>query len=358
MSQIESAIKLAREHLDASAPESAIQTLMPLVETNDSNITLLQVLGEAFLEYGDTEQAYNLFIKASELDPTGSQGGMEKFLWLGQIVGGRSGEVWFQKGMELLRSEISKKEQEFSSINDKAGQQQRLEQLKIEVAFLKRKLCEALCGVIEIWMTDLCMEPEAESKCDGLITESLLVDNTLAESWTVLGSIRISQQRNEEAVVALAKAWDLYKDELDPPTPSLLTLARYLVEMKQDEIAVECLQKIQDLDEAIVEVHYLEGFVNFNAYKAIVEKVGNLISDELNEEKKSYVADARMSFKKALHFMQFDENVDAEIKTHIEQMLNELASEPESEEIAAYTGDINEENLEDFIEDNEDEEMS
>ena len=61
-------------------------------------------------------------------------------------------------------------------------------------------------------MTDLCMEPEAESKCNELIDYSLqLDDNNNPESYSLLSSIRISQQRTQEAIEALLKSWELFK---------------------------------------------------------------------------------------------------------------------------------------------------
>ena len=46
-------------------------------------------------------------------------------------------------------------------------------------------------------MTDLCMEPEAESKCNELIDYSLqLDDNNNPESYSLLSSIRISTKNS------------------------------------------------------------------------------------------------------------------------------------------------------------------
>lgn len=58
------------------------------------------------------------------------------------------------------------------------------------------------------------MEPEAEQSCENLIADAMLVDPENPETWSVMGSIRISQQRNDDARSALVRSWDLYHDQL------------------------------------------------------------------------------------------------------------------------------------------------
>ena len=82
-----------------------------------------------------------------ELDPNGKVsedegGGAEKYLWLAQLCeeGGEESVRWFKFGTEVLRRDIARAEenQDAAMVEEK-----------------KRKLVGALCGIVEVYMTDL-----------------------------------------------------------------------------------------------------------------------------------------------------------------------------------------------------------
>lgn len=108
----------------------------------------LSLLAEINLELGDADASRSYFLKAVTLDPQGEVseeegGGVEKFLWLAQLCeeGGEESVRWFQRGAEVLRRAIAGLEA--------AG-------MKGEgVEEKKRKLVGALCGIVEVYMTDL-----------------------------------------------------------------------------------------------------------------------------------------------------------------------------------------------------------
>lgn len=87
-------------------------------------------------------------MKAVTLDPQGEiseeeGGGVEKFLWLAQLCeeGGEESVRWFQRGVEVLNREIAGLE----AVGMKGdGAEEK-----------KRKLVGALCGIVEVYMTDL-----------------------------------------------------------------------------------------------------------------------------------------------------------------------------------------------------------
>ncbi|KAF5100155.1 hypothetical protein D0Z00_001362 [Geotrichum galactomycetum] len=310
-----------REFLDSSSPLECIGLLTPLLgqqnEAQPEYLAVYQLLGEAFLEAGDPQNAYELFSTCAQLDADGLQGGIEKFLWLGQLTGGRDGEVWYEKGIKGLKTEINN----LTSSNNNTSSIE--EELKLK----KVKLCEALCGMVEIWMTDLCMEPEAEARCEALITESLMVNDTHPESWSVLGSIRISQQRNDDARSALQKSWDLYhaqiaatESDLDYAQllPALIRLAQNMFEMQQLEQTVQVTAEINRLDDEIPEPYYLHGLARFELYK-------QLRAQNLPRKAARQVAGAREAWEHLLKLAQMDgENLDPELVPTVTEHLKEL----------------------------------
>lgn len=112
------------------------------------SLPALKLLAEINLELGDAEAARAYFLQAVDLDPEGEVaedegGGAEKFLWLAQLCeeGGEESVRWFERGAGVLRREITVAESE-------GGHQDVLEEKK-------KKLAGVLCGIIEVFMTDL-----------------------------------------------------------------------------------------------------------------------------------------------------------------------------------------------------------
>jgi len=123
----------------------------------------------------------------------------------------------------------------------------------------------ALCGVVEVYMTDLSWEDDAEQKCDALVTEATMVAPEVPEPWQTLASVRISQVRMEDARAALRRSLELWKDlppedEMVPDFPTRVSLARLLLEAGMEEEAIEVLERLVSEDDSSVEVWYLGGW--------------------------------------------------------------------------------------------------
>jgi hypothetical protein len=58
-------------------------------------------------------------------------------------------------------------------------------------------------------------DPAAENMCEGLLNTALQTDPGNAEALQSLASVRMSQQRPEDAKTCLEQAW-LYWKDLDP----------------------------------------------------------------------------------------------------------------------------------------------
>lgn len=101
-----------------------------------------------------------------------------------------------------------------------------------------------------------------------------------------MGSIRISQQKFNEACEAFSLAWELFekkKDEISNNLDSessganelvellqpLLSLAKMCIEVGLYEIALKVIGAVRDIDEDNIEGYYLEGFTTY-----MIAKVG------------------------------------------------------------------------------------
>lgn len=61
----------------------------------------------------------------------------------------------------------------------------------------------------------LSFEPDAEKTCEGLLNHALQVDPGNSEALQALASVRMSQERPDDAKACLEEAWSTWKD-LDP----------------------------------------------------------------------------------------------------------------------------------------------
>lgn len=142
-----------RQLLDNSEASQCVEFLVPILQQqeslndfenaaqSDSLLEVMQLGGEALLELGNPQDAYKLLEKAVQFDPQGERGGSEKFLWMGQLAGDRLGLQYYEKGIDILKKQINQ------AGNHKLNTD--------EVKFKRKKISDALCGMVEIWMTDL-----------------------------------------------------------------------------------------------------------------------------------------------------------------------------------------------------------
>lgn len=247
---ISAAVKPAKRALSLLGPES------------EEALPALNLLGEIHVELGEIDAARQYFLQAAAIDEDGTisevvGGGAEKFLWLAQLSeeGGQDSVDWFERGAVCLRIQI----------------QQLLDQKKLGKegeALLEektRKLTGALCAVVEVYMTDLSWEEEAEQKCEALVTEATMVAPGFPEPWQTLANVRISQERAEDARAALKRSLDLWRDlppesSVVPDFPTRVSLARLLMEADMDVDAIEVLERLVGEDDTSVEVWYLGGW--------------------------------------------------------------------------------------------------
>lgn len=136
--QTDAALSVAEQALESAPDNSPIHLFAE------------NTVAEIYVELGEIDVATEHFLRAVELDPEGTipesqGGGAEKFLWLAQLSeeGGADSVKWFEKGVSSLRHVI----QQLEGTNDPES--------KSVLEEKKRKMANALCGVSEIYMTDL-----------------------------------------------------------------------------------------------------------------------------------------------------------------------------------------------------------
>jgi len=77
-----------------------------------------------------------------------------------------------------------------------------------------RQLCRAYCSIAELYLTDLCYEPDAESQCESSLQSALALDdpNATPDALQAMANLRLSQEnRRIEAIDLILDAYNRMK---------------------------------------------------------------------------------------------------------------------------------------------------
>ena len=342
-------------------------------QTYSENPLFLTTLGEAYLETSDVESAFKVLSKACELDPIADKG-IEKFFHLGQIIGGENGVQLLEVGIarlikqaQILQSlstgEINNDENLDEGVKillQAYGSEEKISE------YIISKLTQGISAIIEIWMTDLCMLPQAEEECEkwSKTLSDMCFDNP--ETHSIIASVRISQQKLQDAINEINISWDLFQkkkqslediannpsnNNIDPDEVEmmyielyqpLIILAKYAIECGMFEIASNIASSARDINEEGVEAMYVEGFSNY--LEAI--RIQNNISEEnsinigrefenytlnknINEDDKSFefINASRLALSsavKSLHDRELAAQIDEELQSTIKSLLEKV----------------------------------
>lgn len=274
-SQPELALPLAEEALRRLEAESDhsndIDTLLQLAAQGQPTLPLtLNVYGEIQLSLGNLDTARQAFLRSTQIDPDGALISAEPYLWLAQLSepGGRDSIEYFIKATEVLRNEIDVLTD--TDVGSSAGRAASLTpEVEAVVSEKRAKLAEALCAMAEVYMTDLSWEDDAEARCEAYVTEAVAVcpEPLSAGALQTLASVRISQERLDDARQALKRSLEIWKDipvevesESRPDYATRVSLSRLLMEVEVETDAMRVLDELIREDDQSVESWYLGGW--------------------------------------------------------------------------------------------------
>ncbi|TFK27127.1 TPR-like protein [Coprinopsis marcescibilis] len=319
---IEALQEKAQELIIQCDYELAVKFVERILEQDPTNVEAKEMLGVSLLEMGELEQAKQVFESlipphpgAPAVPPPSAH------LYLAQLneEDPRLALQHFQSAVNILLAQLKGKER----ANDGNG--------KEDEAELKQNAVRALIGQVEIWMDpryDLCFEPEAEKTCEDLLNLAIQTDSDNPEALQALASVRMSQQRPEDAKQILEKAWGIWKDlDIDdprlPPIPTRLALVKLFLELALYAPALLVLHGVMASDDQDVEAWYLEGWCFYLMAEKAQEDGGSydgLTWQELAKDSRDCLETCRV-----LHRNQ--EHPDVPISEHVEELIAKLAAQ-------------------------------
>jgi len=356
----------ATAYLEAGDPETAAKIALVayehIGEKGRQAGAVLSLLGQIHVELGDVDAARAFFAAAVATDKDGSLpedigGGPEKFLWLAQLSedGGQDSVAWFERGAAALRSQIQSLTESLESRPLTRDAQEAV------IAEKRKRLAETLSAVVEVYMTDLSWEEDAEQRCEALITEATMLAPESAETWQTVANVRISQTRTEEAQEALKRSLGLWadlapEDPAVPPFPTRVSLARLLIEVEMERQAMEVAERLIAEDDRSVEVLYLGGYARY----LVGEKLKNQAQPSDDEAWKNSWRSSRKWLTQCLKVFGQEEYEDERLGEHAQDLLKsikgELGEQAEDGEDAWEDTDDDEDEWE-GLDDDEDTEM-
>jgi len=182
-------------------------------------------------------------------------------MYLGQISEGTDGANYFSKGLAVIQELLQ-------------GQN---EQDKLEE--LKGLYVQGLCSVCELYMTDLCFEPNAEQECEKCVEMAKqFYNNVPLDNWDInllqtLAHLRMCQCKPEEGkhlmqYVAkkvidegnrLKEATEHSYSDLIMGYDFKLSTAKNLIELQMYQDAKTILEQLKDQFDEVVDLWYLLG---------------------------------------------------------------------------------------------------
>ncbi|KAH6636734.1 hypothetical protein F5144DRAFT_568514 [Chaetomium tenue] len=323
----------ATTSLEEGDPETAARIALVAYEHIGENGrqagAALSLLGQIHVELGEVDTARAFFAAAVKVDEDGSLpedigGGPEKFLWLAQLSddGGQDSVSWFERGAAALRSQIQTLTESLESRPLTRDAQEAV------IAEKRKRLAETLCAVVEVYMTDLSWEEDAEQRCETLITEATMLAPESAETWQTVANVRISQTRVEEAQEALKRGLGLWsdlapEDPAVPPFPSRVSLVRLLIEVDMEKEAIEVTERLIAEDDRSVEVLYLGGYAKYISGEKLMAQGQS--SDA--EAGKAFWRSSRKWLTQCLKVFKQEEYEDERLGEHAQDLLNSIKKE-------------------------------
>ncbi|KAF2093085.1 TPR-like protein [Rhizodiscina lignyota] len=306
----------------------ALAQLQPNAEPTIVALPALTLLGEINIERGDPDAARAYFELAAQVDEDGEApeergGGPEKFFWLAQLCeeGGLESVKWYEKGAECLRRQIS----------ELVGKTRLSDEEELLIEERREKLAQALCGIAEVYMTDLSWDDEeAEEQCNKVMVEALLVAPDSVEVLQTIASVRISQSKMEEAREYLSKSMQLWKDlppedENIPDFPSRISLARLLMEAEMEDDAIQTLERLVQEDDGSVEAWYLGGWCLHLIAERQARTTAEMTESATKEQdREDLLRKSRAWLLECLRLYQLLDYEDERLKEHAMELVQEL----------------------------------
>ena len=219
------AVEQMIEQSDLDAAEQALrsQYLIGNLRPGDINSVhagltpAMELLAQVLIGKQKTKEAFQWLTQCCKLQP---DGGAEKWMYYGQLIGGREALEAFKRGIACMfkaRASIVEKGQHETqkrvdplsvpfTMSDPVVETPA--QLSQQLQSLSKQISSGYTSMAELFVTDLCDEEGAEAECEKLLQLALQNCETNPDALYALANLRTIQQREPEACQVMEKLFE------------------------------------------------------------------------------------------------------------------------------------------------------
>ena len=296
------------QYVESFEFELAYKFCQKALELEPNNTNVIEVTGNVCAEQGELEKAKQYFLKAVKLEP---DTGHVKYLYLGQISEGQEAVNYFNNAIIILKSKLE------SILNNKEDADEK----EIQQRSINTDISNVYCSLAEIYMTDCCMEEEAQKICECFCKQAIETDDKNPDSYIVMCNFLLSCNDMVQAKESAIKLYDLWRSLTESQPENIPTAISYEARISLIKILIEIeyFDKVFDLVDQLIEEN--EDDIRIWYYLGLA-KYFLLQADENNDNPRFYL-------EKALDLFERTGYEDDDMKTHIEEMLGSCPPEDE-----------------------------
>jgi tetratricopeptide (TPR) repeat protein len=202
---------------------------------------VLEAYGEIMLHYVQNFQRAEQLLRHSIT--VAPNEGYIKYMNLAQLLQGQEALKCYQQAYNIMKQEVCKL------------------RTKKSVASIHREMAGCLVAAAELYLTDLCDDDDAEKNCEEALEEALKHCCDSVEVHQTHASLRLSQQREDDALIDIRKAVLLthkLSEEYQPTYESKIELGRLFMQVHPPE-AFQFFLDLLQLNDANPYVWFLLG---------------------------------------------------------------------------------------------------
>lgn len=315
MDSINPDLEKAKALIEECEYEEAEKKLKPLFKNDPSNVEVLDLLGEIYLNIDNLKGAKKMLEKSIDLQPELNP---DKYMDYAQVLNEPIKRVRaYKKAIELYINKLSNKENNKNTIEE-----------------TKESIASAYSSIVSLYMTtDLCDENNAEEICEKSIEEALKYCPESIDALLQLSNLRIIRKRDKEAKNAMYIILDKIKnieegniEESLPERDLLINLSQNFAELKLFKDSCYIINLILAKNDEDLECYYLlavyqDNYHNYSSSMDTLEKFNNIYmklqkntvmekDDIVNPLIQQYVDSAKLLYNKLSKLQKDNKLID------------------------------------------------
>jgi len=259
------------------------------LQIEPENIQVLETIGNVCSELGDIDHAKQYLLKAVDLQP---DKGHVKYLYLGQISEGSAAVNYYKTAVTLMTTAVNESPED----NNKTP-------------VSKREISNVYCSLAELYMTDCCMEEDAEKLCETCCQQAVQMDEENPEAHLVMCNFLLTKGDVESAKSMAGKLFDVWKSLTEKDDDNIVELMSYESRMTLIKVLIEVdlCENVLPIGVQLIEEN--EDDIRTWYYIGLSK---SLLND--NDGQRYYI-------ETALHLYEKNQLVDEDMYSHLQELL-------------------------------------